>query len=75
MAEILWEPPEQRKRNANITKFIDLVNKNYNKSFSTYEDLYKWSIENIPEFRKSVWEFCDVKASIYKKSCFIKILE
>jgi len=31
----LWEPSEKTKREANITRFIQLVNERYGKAFST----------------------------------------
>ena len=44
MAKLLWEPSEERKRNANITKFMEFVNQRYGKSLRTYEELYTWSV-------------------------------
>ncbi|MCX8022704.1 MAG: acetoacetate--CoA ligase [Syntrophorhabdaceae bacterium] len=59
----LWIPSEERVKNANMTRFIDFVNKRYNKGFKDYFSLYDWSIENIPDFWASVWDFLDIKAS------------
>ena len=50
MAEMLWQPGEERKRNANLTRFIEFVNSRYGTAFTTYEDLYCWSVEDIPAF-------------------------
>jgi acetoacetyl-CoA synthetase len=63
MGKLLWEPTEERKRNANITKFMDFVNKRYKQNFSTYQELYDWSISKIPDFWASVWDFVGIKAS------------
>ncbi|MEW6616069.1 MAG: acetoacetate--CoA ligase [Thermodesulfobacteriota bacterium] len=63
MGNPLWKPSEERKRNANITRFIDTLNKRYGKSFRSYEELYNWSINNISDFWGSVWDFCEIKAS------------
>lgn len=63
MSSPLWKPSEERKRNANITRFIDTVNKRYGKSFRSYDELYDWSINNISDFWGSVWDFCEIKAS------------
>ena len=46
-----------------MTRFIDFVNKLYNKNFSDYFSLYDWSIANIPNFWESIWNFLDIKAS------------
>jgi len=63
MGKLLWKPSEERKRNANITKFMDFVNKRYKQNFRTYHELYDWSISKIPDFWASVWDFVGIKAS------------
>ncbi|MFB0500349.1 MAG: acetoacetate--CoA ligase [Candidatus Hadarchaeaceae archaeon] len=63
MGKLLWKPSEERKRNANITKFMDFVNKRYKQDFRTYQELYDWSISKIPDFWASVWDFVGIKAS------------
>jgi acetoacetyl-CoA synthetase len=61
--EPIWRPPAERISNANMTRFIAFVNEQEGKRFSTYEELYRWSIENIPAFWTAVWDFYEVKAS------------
>ena len=63
MGKLLWEPSAERKRNANITKFVDLVNKRYQENFHSYEELYGWSIDHIPDFWACMWDFAEIKAS------------
>lgn len=63
MGKLLWEPSAERKRNANITKFVDLVNKRYQEKFHSYEELYGWSIDHIPDFWACMWDFAEIKAS------------
>ena len=46
-----------------MTRLIEFVNKGYGKQFTGYFDLYDWSINNIPDFWASVWDFLDIKAS------------
>ena len=59
----IWKPSEERKRAANMTRFMDFVNKRYGQSLNSYDDLYNWSVDNIPDFWASLWEFADIKAS------------
>ncbi len=59
----IWEPSEERKKNTNITKFTDFVNKRYRQKLSDYNELYEWSINNSADFWASVWDFCEIKAS------------
>jgi len=63
MRKLLWNPSEERIREANITKFTKFVNQRYGLNLSTYWDLYKWSIGSIPDFWASLWDYADVIAS------------
>ena len=46
-----------------MTKFIKFVNERYGLGICNYHELYRWSIENIPDFWAAVWKFCKVIAS------------
>jgi acetoacetyl-CoA synthetase len=59
----LWQPSAERKKNANITRFIEYVNKRYSKSVKGYPDLYEWSVTDIPNFWAAMWDFAEIKHS------------
>ena len=59
----LWVPSENRIDNAVITRFIEFVNRGYGKHFRTYNDLYEWSVDRIPDFWTAMWDFAEIKAS------------
>ena len=61
--EPLWSPSRERIKNANMTHFIEFVNQRYRQQYDTYNQLYQWSVENIPDFWESVWEYGEIKAS------------
>ena len=63
MAKMLWKPSEERIKNSNMYKFFQFINKRYGTNFTEYRPLYQWSIENIPEFWASFWDFADIKYS------------
>ena len=63
MRKSLWTPSEKRIEQANITRFIALVNERHSLRIDSYKELYRWSIENIPDFWEAMWKFADVKAS------------
>lgn len=63
MKKPLWEPSEERKKNANITKYMEFVNERYNRNLRSYRELYEWSVNEIPDFWASVWDFVEIKAS------------
>ncbi len=59
----LWTPSEERKRDANITRFIQEINTRHTLDLESYPELYQWSIEYIPDFWAAVWDFAEIKAS------------
>jgi acetoacetyl-CoA synthetase len=59
----LWVPSNDVIRNANMTRFMQLVNQRYDQNFKSYWDLYQWSVDRIPDFWAAVWDFCEIKAS------------
>jgi acetoacetyl-CoA synthetase len=59
----IWKPSEEVKKQANITRFISFVNKKYGLMIDSYDELYDWSIEELPDFWAAMWEFAPVKAS------------
>ena len=63
MAKLLWEPSEERIKNSNIYKFMQFINEKYGTDIKGYRPLYKWSVENIPEFWASFWDYADIKYS------------
>ncbi len=63
MAKLLWQPSEERIKSTNMYRFMTFINEKYNKDFDEYGPLYQWSIENIPDFWASMWEFAEIKAS------------
>ncbi|MFZ0927986.1 MAG: acetoacetate--CoA ligase [Syntrophobacteraceae bacterium] len=59
----LWVPPVEWKNKANMTRFIDFVNRTCGQQIDSYAGLYRWSVERIPEFWAAVWDFVEIKAS------------
>ncbi len=63
MEKLLWKPSDQRIKVTNLNRFMRFINETFKTNFSAYADLYQWSIENIPDFWESMWQFADIKAS------------
>jgi acetoacetyl-CoA synthetase len=59
----LWEPSEEWIKNAEATKFIEYVNKNYGQNLSGGKDLHKFSVEKIEDFWAAMWDFAGIIAS------------
>jgi delta-aminolevulinic acid dehydratase/porphobilinogen synthase len=50
----LWKPSAERIKQANVTRFIEYVNKKQGKKIGSYIDLYQWSIDTLVEEVRSV---------------------
>jgi len=60
---LLWEPSEETKRQANITHYMQWLQKEKGLHFDDPEKLWEWSVTNLEDFWASIWEFFDIKAS------------
>ena len=58
-AKLLWEPSAQRIADATLTRFARAVGRE-----GTYDDLWRWSVEDLEGLWAAVWHFCDVRASV-----------
>lgn len=63
MARLLWTPSPERIKGSNMFRFMDLLNKQFGLSLTSYPALYQWSIDHIPDFWASLWDFAEIKAS------------
>ncbi|MBN1653040.1 MAG: acetoacetate--CoA ligase [Deltaproteobacteria bacterium] len=57
----LWAPSTEVIGNANITRFIESVNRRYQKQIKTYAELYDWSVGEIAEFWQAVSDFTEIQ--------------
>ncbi len=63
LGDLLWKPSEERIKSTNIYKFMQTVNEKYGKNFSNYDEMYEWSITEIPTFWATIWEYGGIISS------------
>jgi acetoacetyl-CoA synthetase len=56
----LWTPSKNRIKNSNMSAFMKYVPRHFNRKIDTYDELYKWSVNETEEFWKSIWEVSGV---------------
>ena len=59
----LWEPSKEWINDAEVTRFIEFINKEYTLSITTGKELYRWSVDKIPDFWAAMWKFSGIIAS------------
>src|SRR3954447_1171758 len=61
--KLLWEPPQDVCERATLTRYMVWLRDERSLSFGDYQELWRWSVDELEDFWASVWEFCEVRAS------------
>jgi acetoacetyl-CoA synthetase len=61
--KLLWKPDDDRIKSTNIYRFMKKINQKYCMSFDGYPELYRWSVENIADFWKEMWDEGEIISS------------
>src|SRR3954467_15198704 len=56
---LLWEPSEEAKDNAELTRYMRWLDR----GFETYDELWRWSVDDIEGFWASLWDYFDIEGS------------
>jgi acetoacetyl-CoA synthetase len=60
--ELLWEPSAELVERARLTEFMRWLAGERGLSFDTYQELWKWSVDDLDGFWSAIWEFFEVQA-------------
>ena len=64
MPPCIWKPSKEFIEKSYLTDYRRYVNKHYNLSLETYQDLHSFSVNRPNNFWLSLWEYLPIKASI-----------
>jgi acetoacetyl-CoA synthetase len=59
----LWQPAPADVERAEMTRFMRWAGERHGRRFTGYDELWRWSVQEIEEFWAAIWEFCGVRAS------------
>ncbi len=60
---ILWEPPSDVRRTTAVGRYLSWLESERHLHFDDYEQLWRWSVDDLAGFWSSVWSFFDVPSS------------
>ena len=60
---VLWRPSPERIERATITRFGRFVEETYGVPIGSYDDLWRWSVEELEQFWEAIWRFFGVRAA------------
>ena len=63
MNQILWTPTQDRIDASQMDSFRKQVNTRFHINLQDYHELHKWSVSNITNFWKAIWEFMAIEFS------------
>lgn len=58
--EPLWVPSRHRVDGSNMQRFMQYVNNRFDREFTSYDELYHWSVDEISDFWASWWDFSKI---------------
>jgi len=60
--ERLWEPPAALVESARMTEYMRWLEAERGLGFEGYDELWRWSVDDLEGFWSSIWDFFDVRA-------------
>jgi acetoacetyl-CoA synthetase len=60
--ELLWEPSAELVERSRLTEFMRWLERERGLSFAGYQELWRWSVDDLDGFWSAIWEFFDVQA-------------
>jgi acetoacetyl-CoA synthetase len=59
--DVLWTPPPDARSTTKLGRYMDYLRDERGQDFAEYEDLRKWSVEDLEGFWGSIWDFFDIR--------------
>jgi acetoacetyl-CoA synthetase len=60
--EILWAPSQAQQRASNLHRYQGWLERRHGLRFDDYESLWRWSVDDLDAFWRSIWDHCEVLA-------------
>jgi acetoacetyl-CoA synthetase len=59
----LWQPSPQDLKRAEMARFMSWAGQRRGRPFADYDELWRWSVDQLEDFWAAIWEFFGVRAS------------
>jgi acetoacetyl-CoA synthetase len=59
----LWSPAPDARDTTNVGRYLSWLEAERGLSFATYDELWRWSVDDLDGFWSSLWSFFDVRSS------------
>jgi acetoacetyl-CoA synthetase len=62
VGEVLWRPPADVLERSRMGDYMRWLRGERGLDFGTYDELWRWSVDDLPAFWRSIWDYFDVMA-------------
>jgi acetoacetyl-CoA synthetase len=62
IGDVLWTPPADVRATTEIGRYLDWLRDRRGHDFAGYDELWRWSVEDLEGFWGGVWQFFGVRA-------------
>ena len=66
----LWTPSPELASSSELARFMAWAGERRGREFADYDELWRWSVDELEEFWAAIWEFCGVRASKPYSACW-----
>jgi acetoacetyl-CoA synthetase len=63
IGDVLWSPPADVRETTELGRFLNWLRDERGRDFAGYDDLWRWSVDDLEGFWGALWEFFEVKPS------------
>jgi acetoacetyl-CoA synthetase len=60
---ILWSPPRDVRATSRVGQYLDWLEREHGRRLETYDELWRWSTDELGAFWQSIWEHLGVSSS------------
>jgi len=60
---ILWQPTEELKQGSALASYMEWLRSERDVPVETYDELWKWSVDELEDFWASIWDYFEVQAA------------
>jgi acetoacetyl-CoA synthetase len=60
--DVLWTPPADIRERSRVGQYLSWLEDQRRLTFDTYDDLWRWSVDDLDGFWSSIWQYFNVQA-------------
>ena len=61
LTQPIWQPDSRRREASRMRAYQDWLEREKGLRFSSYEEMWRWSVAELETFWETIWEFFSVR--------------